>query len=708
MRPMSEMRVVTVDVTTRCFKQCSGCTRLVGHVPVRDMDLDTFRAAVDSLEGHPGLIGVIGGEPLLWPHLEAATDYLVERTGGPDEVASSSRLALLAKPVSRLTDFLIANYGDVKVKRGIFTSLPPSTIRHWEKILDSYQYVGFNTHENAGLHQQILVAGGELPVSEKVRYEMIQDCWVNKFWSCGITPQGCWPCEVMGSLAHAFDGPGPKQGWPIEKDWWRRPPEDWGDMLKWCEICGAAMDVPRLPSTSDREIVSPANYERLRGIGSRKVARGVVEVMDVASYDAVKYKATKHLEWYLPSAAEGVADKTTRIGSTANNLRPRKLECVMVCVGYSDLLALTLPWNVRHWDTVVVVTGPDDAQTAEVAARHGARVVVSDSYLLRGARFNKGAMLNAGVAALDYDGWAMFVDADILLPPNFRETFARHVWNPGVLYYATRLHTPSASPLKWVAEYKKNPALARSLPVVNSASNRMPWGYCQLFHPAARALRGLGRNIYSDAFSTAAGVDNHFAKQWPDHKRHLTDFRVIHIDHGTETVNWSGRQSAPLGAEPLTGVIASDGWIPVGWLDERGYNPVFPIAPGGFLKLIRCDTGESVVVANDRSAGLLPDSAFGADASGVGTITGGSASRAEHAYHWGIVAPRHRIEGPCAGGRVVVRERGSESYSGWGLGHVLPDADRQGYAWDGAAIGATKFEVFRKTTLSPDDVSVLS
>jgi hypothetical protein len=284
---------------------------MVGHVPIRDMDLDAFKAAVDSLLDHPGMIGVIGGEPLLWPHFEEATAYLVERTGGQSSLRDPT------VPASGLAAFLQARYGDIHAKRGLFTSFPPGAKRYLNTILSSYQYVGYNTHEHPGLHQQFLVASAELPIAEDVRRRMIDNCWVNKLWSCGITPQGAWPCEIMGTLAHAFDGPGPTQGWPVEKGWWRRRPKEWGDMLRWCDACGAAMDVPRLPSTSPREIVSPGNYERLVKIGSRKVAREEVEVLSLADYDAKAYQTRKHIEWYLPQVEGGDTDVSTRLGPEA-------------------------------------------------------------------------------------------------------------------------------------------------------------------------------------------------------------------------------------------------------------------------------------------------------------------------------------------------------------------------------------------------------
>jgi hypothetical protein len=438
------------------------------------------------------MISVIGGEPLLWPHFEEATEYLVAKTGGPDARRS------IDPPIRDLTDFLLRNYGELKVKRGLFTSLPPNTAQHWNQILESYQYIGFNTHENAGLHQQILVASNELPIEDKHRRQMISECWVNKFWSCGVTPQGCWPCEVMGTLAHAFDGPGPTQGWTVEKDWWRRPVSEWGDMLKWCDICGAAMDVPRLLATDKTEIVSPANYERLKKMGSRKVARGDVRIFDVAVSSLSKYKVEKHVEWYLPPTKDGKPDAASRI-SSANNLKPRRLEGLMFCSGRPDALQITLPWNLRQWDRTVVVATVDNPRCSEIAKSHGVQYIVV-----------KEPTLESSLSLLSLHDWTTFVDEDIILPSNFRELFNCHVWNPEVLYTAIK----TQAPLLFKGD-ELGMAFSGALTGVAN-TDRQGGEYFQMFHARARALRGENQ-IGS------------LAQRWTDSKKCLISLTVVQL-----------------------------------------------------------------------------------------------------------------------------------------------------------------------------------
>lgn len=43
------------------------------------MDFETFKRAVDSMEGFPGLVALIGGEPTLHPEFERFMEYLQTR-----------------------------------------------------------------------------------------------------------------------------------------------------------------------------------------------------------------------------------------------------------------------------------------------------------------------------------------------------------------------------------------------------------------------------------------------------------------------------------------------------------------------------------------------------------------------------------------------------------------------------------------------------
>lgn len=98
------------------------------------------------------------------------------------------------------------------------------------------------------------------------------------------------------------------------------------------------------------------------------------------------------------------------------------LSAVMVCVDWAPMLRKTLLHNAKLFDQFIVVTAPDDPQTAEVVASvPGVRLVQTTRFSDGGQAFNKGAGINDGFAALDRPEWVVHLDCDIVVNPALRE-----------------------------------------------------------------------------------------------------------------------------------------------------------------------------------------------------------------------------------------------------------------------------------------------
>ncbi len=243
---LSRMRIIQIDVTNACQNRCSNCTRLTGHHrrPFF-MDMDTFRRAVDSLVDFPGMVGMIGGEPLLHPDFAAMAAYLAER----------------------ITD---------KKRRGLWSTVPGALGRRYGSLVrEVFGNFFFNDHTaDRILHQPVLVAAEEVVPDREAMWRLIDDCWVQTCWSAAITPKGAFFCEVAASLDMLFDGPG---GWPVEPGWWRRTPGEFGDQkTRACPRCGCAIPLPRRPSVEEIDDVSPGNLRALLAMGSPKAREGRV------------------------------------------------------------------------------------------------------------------------------------------------------------------------------------------------------------------------------------------------------------------------------------------------------------------------------------------------------------------------------------------------------------------------------------------------
>ncbi len=205
------------------------------------------------------------------------------------------------------------------------------------------------------------------------------------------------------------------------------------------------------------------------------------------------------------------------------NQKPRAL---VICVDFSDLLAITLPYNRHHFEEVLVVTTPADELSQSVARSWGANIYATDSFYETGAIFNKWSPLEEGLDAMGREGWICLIDVDILWPktlPAFElESGCLHGPNRRVMNDAF-----AAVPEDW-SEFP--------LYLPNS---KLIAGYSQIFHADDPHLR---KPPWHDTnWIHAAGADSYFQQQWPRYNRRRLPFATLHL--GEVGVNWCGRTS---------------------------------------------------------------------------------------------------------------------------------------------------------------------
>jgi hypothetical protein len=169
------------------------------------MTLEFFGKALDSLEGWPSKIGIIGGEPTLHPEFEKLCDIIRERLRGREVL--------------------------------LFTSGGVGFERHKVAIERTFSFVAYNDHTNPCKHQPITMASKDVVPDDGLRSWLIDNCWVQRIWCPTISPKGAFFCEVSYGIDHILDGPG---GWPVEKGWWSRVPP-YGEQIWACQMCGMAV-----------------------------------------------------------------------------------------------------------------------------------------------------------------------------------------------------------------------------------------------------------------------------------------------------------------------------------------------------------------------------------------------------------------------------------------------------------------------------------
>ncbi len=240
--------LIQIEVTNACFLECTNCTRFVGHhKKPYFMDLPTIERAINSLIDFPGGIGIMGGEPTMHPQF--------------DKICK-----LMQKKVPLERRFLWTAGYRWKEYRGII-----------RKTFAENVY--YNDHkEEVQKHQPILLAIRDVLSDKKYMDELINNCWVQKMWSPSINPKGGFFCEVAAAMDILFDGPG---GYPIEKKWWDRGPDEFRDQVKrYCYNCGAALPYPPVLNKENKDYVSISNYQRLQALRTPRFLRGHLKLVE--------------------------------------------------------------------------------------------------------------------------------------------------------------------------------------------------------------------------------------------------------------------------------------------------------------------------------------------------------------------------------------------------------------------------------------------
>jgi len=249
MIPPREQWVIQIDVTNRCPRKCSNCTRSLAHA--REpflMDTDTFAQAIEATKDFPTesppdhlhrtkVVGIIGGEPQMHPQFRELVEIV--EAGIP-----------------------------TKKHRGLWTGLPVGIT-----TTDRFGFLNKNTHNTRCEHQPVLVAIQDVIQDEARMWKLIDECWLNREWGCAITPKGFFFCEVAAGMDTVFDGPG---GLPIKPGCWSHDLAEYREQIeRWCPRCGIC--IPGLKGRLDseeRDDITRSNLEALKALGSPRIERG--------------------------------------------------------------------------------------------------------------------------------------------------------------------------------------------------------------------------------------------------------------------------------------------------------------------------------------------------------------------------------------------------------------------------------------------------
>lgn len=348
MRSPADMQTIQIDITNACNLQCSNCTRFCGnHKKPFFMDFDTFKRAVDSLDGYNGVIGVMGGEPTLHPEFERFVLYIREKFGGHkgvnrmiypqrEFIKEIRRREFESHVLREEEDGTGAGKACGNFKMcgpGLWSNMGETYPKYYELINDSFDVQFLNDHINESYHQPGLISRKDLGISDEEWIPLRDACWMQNEWSATITPKGAFFCEIAGALDMLFDGPG---GWTIEPGWWKRKPEEFGDQLHWCELCGFALKTFMRDAKEEVDDVSPTLYEMLKKVDSPKMKSGRTNLIKIENGVISEESKAPTMEFAAVSAAQPYIEHyEDRFNASNSHLLVQKYETVSIKAGDS-------------------------------------------------------------------------------------------------------------------------------------------------------------------------------------------------------------------------------------------------------------------------------------------------------------------------------------------------------------------------------------
>ena len=218
------------------------------------------------------------------------------------------------------------------------------------------------------------------------------------------------------------------------------------------------------------------------------------------------------------------------------------LRAIIVCVDYSDLLAVTLAYNRHHFSEVMIVTTPRDLSTVHVGLQNNARVHMTGAFYADGAVFNKFKALEEGLDEFGRHGWLCIMDADVLWPKEIDWDFYP---NPYAEYkrglhpvFEGYLYTPLRRMCEDLSTGIPQEPYWKSYPL---HPQQVEWaGYTQIFHAEDHHLPA-NPPWHQTNWRHAGGADSFFQQLWPKHEKLRPPFECLHL--GPAGRNWCGRST---------------------------------------------------------------------------------------------------------------------------------------------------------------------
>ena len=231
------------------------------------------------------------------------------------------------------------------------------------------------------------------------------------------------------------------------------------------------------------------------------------------------------------------------------------LTAITVCVHYSDFLCWSIPLNKSLFNRWLVVTSKEDKLTQQLCNTWDIECIVCD-FMEEGV-FNKYRGFNKALEVVNNE-WVLFLDADIILPPQSKRVFDELNFNPQFIYGIDRINLYGLRDLvkylnepenliehHWLIKLELWKVGGRICQYYGSYGDKFegwsPLGFFQLCH----------RNSFEKYPDNCVGYDHCdlvFSKSYHRSRRSLIPEIIgLHLMTDTEWgINWKGRKSKKL------------------------------------------------------------------------------------------------------------------------------------------------------------------
>lgn len=437
MKSPKDMRIIQIDITNACIHQCSNCTRFCGHHKKPFfMDFDTFKKAVDSLDGYVGTIGVMGGEPTLHPEFNKIANYIASKyphLRGKDRQMLHPQAEFM-KAIQDLEFSNTCGYDSGLGKRqtvigpGLWSAMGKHYQKYYEVIQDTFKYQALNDHINPMYHQPILITRKELGIADEEWYVLRDKCWIQNEWSAAITPKGAFFCEVAGALDMLFDGPG---GWKIEPRWWMRTPEEFGEQIHWCELCGLACNTFMRDANEEIDDVSPVLYQMLLGQESPRLKAGHVNLLKIENGVISKESRAKGKRFW--GAMPYTESYESRFNSAKSVLYLQGFDAVYHFEDYvtESNIQKAFYSMKEQFENIYVIC--ENTKVFSVCQK----VLGDDSYVIFNMEIKEYGMILQEILKMnDHKNHLVVFRGEVYPKSSFVQGMKKYIFNPGVLIYS--------------------------------------------------------------------------------------------------------------------------------------------------------------------------------------------------------------------------------------------------------------------------------